>query len=243
MFKKLSLLISGFLFFALSAGAQTLEDELKQADSLFAAQHFTQSFELYQTLYERADHASPVMLLKMAYIKEGLGDITLAQYYLNEYYLATSNELALEKMETLAEAHELEGYNHDDITFLFNIYYKHYNWLLIGVILLTASIFSILIYQKRKQVGSPITTGVFLIMLLISLFYLVNFGKDYNKGLIIKNNTFVLEAPAAGADILDVIQKGHKVSIKGTHDVWSKIGWNGEEVYVKSRSIRPLTIW
>ena len=61
------------------------------------------------------------MLLKIAYIKEGLGDITSAQYYLNEYYLATSNEQALQKMEDLAEANDLKGYQHNDITFFFNI--------------------------------------------------------------------------------------------------------------------------
>jgi hypothetical protein len=243
MFKKLGLVITGLLFLTLSANTQHLEQDLKRADSLFAVQQFTQSFELYQSIYEQAQHASPVMLLKMAYIKEGLGDITLAQYYLNEYYLATSNELALEKMETLAETHALEGYDHDDITFLFNLYYKHYNWLLIGLILLTAVIFTILIYQKKKRTGSPVTTAVFLILLLGSLLYLVNFGKDYNKGIIVKNNTFVMAAPAAGADIVDVIQKGHKVAIKGTHDVWSEIDWDGRQVYVKSKSIRPLTIW
>ena len=223
--------------------SQALETDLKQADSLFSAQQFTQSFELYQNIYLQGDHASPVMLLKMAYIKEGLGDITLAQYYLNEYYLATSNELALEKMENLANANELEGYNHDDITFLFNVYYKNYNWLLIGLIILTAGIFSILIYQKIKKQGNPVTTAVFLLILLVGLFYLVNFGKDYNKGLIIKNNTFVMEAPSAGANIVDVIQKGHKISIKGTHDVYSEIEWDGLSVYVKSKNIRPLTIW
>lgn len=243
MFKKLSVFFSGCLFLSIYVAAQPLENDLKHADSLFSVQQFTQSFDVYQTIYLQGDHASPAMLLKMAYIKEGLGDITLAEYYLNEYYLATSNELALEKMEKLATANELQGYNHDDITFLFNVYYKHYNWLLISLIILTAAIFSILIYQKMKKQGSPTTTAVFLVILLAGLFYLVNFGRDYNKGLIIKNNTFVMAAPSAGATVVDVIQKGHKVAIKGTHDVYAKIEWNGQDVYVKSKSIRSLTIW
>ena len=52
-----------------------------------------------------------------------------------------------------------------------------------------------------------------------------------------------MEAPSAGANIMDVIQKGHKISIKGTHDVYSEIEWDGLNVYVKSKNIRPLTIW
>jgi hypothetical protein len=243
MFKKLTLIISGLILITNLAFAQDLDGTLEQADSLFTEQRFTQSFELYQSLYEEQQYASPAMLLKMAYIKEGLGDITLAQYYLNEYYLATSNDLALQKMENLAETHGLEGYNHDDITFLFNLYYKHYNWLLIGLILLTTAVFTFVLYQRFKLHNKPIPSTLFLVVLLIGLFFLVNFGKDYDKGLVIKNNTFVMSAPAAGADVLDVLQKGHKVEINGSHDVYSEIMWNGEKVYVKTRDLRPLTIW
>ena len=243
MFKKLTLIASGLFFASLFSFAQDLTVTLEQADSLFARQKFTQSFDLYRTLYEEQQYASPAMLLKMAYIKEGLGDITLAQYYLNEYYLATSNDLALQKMEDLADTHGLEGYNHDDITFLFNVYYKNYNWLLIGLIILTAGVFIFVLYQRFRLHNKPIPSTIFLAVLLIGLFYLVNFGKDYDKGLVVKNNTFVMSAPAAGADVLDVLQKGHKVEILGEHDVYSEIIWNGEKVFVKTRDLRPLTIW
>lgn len=243
MFKKLSLIISALLFATIFGFSQDLQANLKQADSLFKEQRFTQSFDLYQQLYESQAHASPAMLLKMAYIKEGLGDIPTAQYYLNEYYLATSNDLALQKMEDLAEAHGLEGYNHNDITFLFNLYYKNYNWLLIGIIGLTALVFLYVLYDRFKLQGRPISSTIFLGILLIVLFYLVNFGRDYDKALVTRSNTFVMAAPSAGSDVLDVIQKGNKLEVNGTYDVWSEVEWNGQTAYVKTRNIKPLTIW
>jgi hypothetical protein len=51
------------------------------------------------------------MLLKMAFVKEGLGDYSNALYYLNLYYLKTYDKKVLKKMENLAERyHKLEGY-------------------------------------------------------------------------------------------------------------------------------------
>jgi len=243
MIKKLRSIIFLFSFTIVSTHAQALDSLLATADSLFANQKYTQSVKLYDSLYEYQQEASPAMLLKMAYIKEGLGDVTGAQYYLNEYYLATSNELALQKMEDLAEANQLEGYQHNDITFFFNLYYKNYNWLIIGLLILTTVLVTVIIVQKRKYQASPWFNSFLLLFLLASLFILVNFGKDYNRGVIIKNNTFIMAAPSSAANLIDVTTKGHKVVVDGKEDVWYKIEWRGQEGYVKAKNVRLLTIW
>ncbi len=243
MIKKLLPIIWFLIFQHLAGFTQGINPLLALADSLFAQQQFTQSFELYDSIYRYRGEASPAMLLKMAYIKEGLGDITAAQYYLNEYYLATANEQALQKMEDLAAANELAGYEHNDITFFFNLYYKNYHWLVIGVIIICLTLFVILIYQKAKFRKPQIVNTFLLLALLAGLFVLVNFGKDYNRGIIIKNNTFIMAAPSAGADLVDVTGKGHKVVVSGKQDVWYKIDWQGQEGYVKAKNVKLLNIW
>jgi hypothetical protein len=243
MVKKLIIILFLSLQSALTINAQSVNHLLTKADSLFVQQQFTQSFELYDSIYKHMQEASPSMLLKMAFIKEGLGDITSAQYYLNEYYLVTSNEQALQKMEDLAEANNLKGYQHNDITFFFNIYYKNYNWLIIGLIIISVMVMGIILYQKNKFKTAPFANGFLLIILLASLFALVNFGKDYNRGVIIKNNTFIMEAPAAGSNLIDITTKGHKVVVSGKKDVWYKIEWQGKDGYVKAKNVKLLTIW
>jgi SH3 domain-containing protein len=243
MIKKLLSIIFVLTFPPQMGLSQTVSPLLQEADSLFSQQQFTQSFLLYDSIYQFEQEASPSMLLKMAYIKEGLGDVTIAQYYLNEYYLATSNELALQKMEDLADANDLTGYQHNDITFFFNLYYKNYNWLVLGLILICLVLFSVIVYQKRKYKTSPWFNGFMLLLLLASLFVLVNFGKDYNRGVIIKNNTFIMAAPSSGADLVDVTTKGHKVIVEGKKDVWYKIEWQDGEGYVKAKNVKLLTIW
>lgn len=242
MNKNIQLFFLLIFLIGTQAFSQPENDALAKADSLFKNQRFTQSFELYDSIYH-LKKASPAMLLKMAYIKEGLGDFTLAQYYLNEYYLATNNDLALTKMESLAKEKELDGYETNDLNFILSLYHKHFQWLALGVFGIALVLFVFFIIQLKKYKFAPRVTSFFLVITLLSLFLLINFGKSYNKALIIKNNTFVMAGPSAGADVLDVITKGNKIKINGKKDVWLKIEWGEETGYVKAHNVRRLSVW
>src|SRR3954469_12839623 len=93
--------------------AQTSSYRLKIADSLYQTKKFTQSFEHYREILNQKQY-TPAMLLKMAYIQEGLGNIGEAMYYLNLYFLVTNDKSALEKMEELAHKFNLQGYETTD---------------------------------------------------------------------------------------------------------------------------------
>jgi hypothetical protein len=242
MIKKNKLFFIILLCFGFQVFSQPKNISLRTADSLFANQKFTQSFEKYDSIY-KLKKASPAMLLKMAFIKEGLGDYTQAQYYLNEYYLATNNDLALNKMANLAKEKNLSGYETNDLNFFMSLYYKHFRWLTMGLFFITLVLFAFFIMQLRKIKKTPPITSFFLTIGLISLFLLINFGKFYNKALIIKNNTFVMAGPSAGADVLDVITKGDKIQIKAQQDVWLRIEWQGKSGYIKANNAQRLNVW
>lgn len=242
MFKKLKLIFLILFLFSFSGYSQSQDNLLAQADSLFQNQRFTQSFDLYDSLYNQ-QAATPAMLLKMAYIKEGLGDYTLAQFYLNEYYLATRNDQALTKMGEIAKEKDLTGYETNDLNFLISLYFKHFQWLVAGVISLSVLLFIFFLIQLLKFRLIPPLTTFFMGLTLIGLFILINFGKPYNKALITKNNTFIMAGPSAGADVIDVIGKGNKVTINKQTDVWLEIKWDGQHGYIKESNVRPLTIW
>src|SRR5688572_27345504 len=84
-------------FFSFS---QTSSFRLKTADSLFQSRQYIQSFEHYEQILKQNQY-TPAMLLKMAYVQEGLKHNGLALYYLNLYYLTTRDKTALEKMSEL----------------------------------------------------------------------------------------------------------------------------------------------
>lgn len=215
-------------------------DNFYRADSLFQAGRYIQAFSQYENLMVEEKVTSPAMLLKMAFIKEGLGQIDEALYYLNIYYLDTTDERALEKMEELANKNDLYGYKTDDFDMVISYYYRYYKEITLVLITLVLFSFSFLIYRKRKSIHRPMGAGFIFIFFLSLLFYQVNFGKDYGKGIISNESTYIMSGPSAGAKVVDIVSLGHRVETRGSQDVWVKIKWEGQNAYVKNKNLRAI---
>jgi uncharacterized protein YgiM (DUF1202 family) len=71
---------------------------------------------------------------------------------------------------------------------------------------------------------------------------MINYGSEYQKGIIMSPGAYLMQAPSSGADLVEVVNKGHRVRIIGKEDVWVKINWNGNIVYVRENNIRPVII-
>jgi hypothetical protein len=180
------------------------------------------------------------MLLKMAYIREGLGDESGALYYLNAYYLQTKNDKAFDKMEELAIQNELKGYEYADQNWFFHVYYKYYYYIVSILFAMTILAFSILLTKKIKYKKRSYYGGIGVVILTTLLFLLVNFGNSYDQGILINDNCYVMAAPSASADVLDIFKAGHRVKILGQEDVWLKIQWGNQIGYVKNGHIKRL---
>src|SRR5687768_6280917 len=85
---------------ASASSAQTSQYRLTVADSLFQLKRYTQSLGHYEEILGQRQY-TPAMLLKMAYVQEGLNHIGPAMYYLNLYYIATNDKSVLTKMDEL----------------------------------------------------------------------------------------------------------------------------------------------
>lgn len=220
--------------------SQELNYDLSVADSLFKKGKYTESFEIYNAILEIGEKVTPAMLLKMAYIKEGLGDHSNALYYLNRYYLKTSNKLALNKMEELSSEHNLRGYSEKDQNIMNHYFHENFNNIIIVLALLVITVFSVAVYRKFNGNRTPIKSSLLGAALLVIIFYLTNFAHTSNQGIIIKQGAFIMSGPSAGASLIDSPQKGHRVTILGEKDVWLQITWNGKTGFIKSQFVRPL---
>jgi hypothetical protein len=213
---------------------------LQQADSLFAAQQYTESSRLYEQLYQQEEVASPAMLLRMAFIQEGLGDYSQSLYYLNEYYLMTYDEEVLSKITTLSEEYNLRGYEFSDIDYIRG-FLKQYQYLFIFLLIAVAMVgLAYFVLKGKKYETKPIGFGVSYLLILSLLFYLTNFSPIPSYGIIVDNNTYLMTAPSAGSDVLIVIPEGHRVKVAGWEDIWAKIEWDGQIAYVREDNLRLL---
>lgn len=239
-FKIIPIFTLFLLSFQKPIQAQEINPELGRADTLFAQKKYTQSFEIYHHLLQSEGKVSPAMLLKMAYIREGLGDYPNALYYLNLYYLRTNNKRALRKMEDIAKKYDLMGYKYTDLEFFLNIFYRYYFTIVLTLSSLLVLLLSYMLYKKRRLHENPGFSLFYTILILMVLLYVVNFGKSYHKGIIIRPNTFLMSGPSAGSKLVAIAGQGHRVKVKGKKDVWVKVEWGDQEAYVRENNLLQI---
>ncbi|WP_439879867.1 SH3 domain-containing protein [Pontibacter sp. MBLB2868] len=231
------------LFLAFStkqAYCQEDKSTLAVADSLFQQQHYTEALGLYETILQKQQLYSPQMLLKMAYIKEGLRDYTGAMYYLHLFYTKEPSRSTLKKMEELALAHRLQGYEYNDLQFFKTQLSKHYMRILELMLLAAVVTVTIMFFSWRKGHQFTKTFKFGFTAYLLFLLYYINFLNLGDAGIIRNNAVAIMSAPSAGATWLATASEGHKVPITGEQDIWYEIRWKGNKAYVRKSNLLEL---
>lgn len=231
-----NLLLVAFLCFqSINSQADTIE--LAQADSLFDQRSFQEAMSLYQKNYQEGVY-SPAMLLKMAFIAEGMKDNENATLYLGKYYDINPDPQIITKIETLTKQKVLEGYDISDSD-RFLIFLSENDQLIIlglsALLLFSMILVVVNVYRKTK---TPVYWPTILLMLL--LFFANNFLSRPNSGLITHSPTLILSDPTGAGELIQRVEPGHKVKIKGSNDIWYKIEWKGNQAYVKKSNVTKL---
>ncbi len=234
------LIILGISFFGSTAmsQAQVLGFRLKQADSLFQVKRYVQSLEHYQTILDQKQY-TPAMLLKMAFIHEGLGHIGPALYCLNLYFARTHDQAVSDKMEELAKKYNLSGYEYSDRNKIFSVYQQYALPISFALAAIAILLMSVILFLKRKK-RNVIFPAVVMVIILISFLIHVNTSHSFSSGIVSHPRTYVMAGPSSGADVIAVIDEGHRFELMGKKDVWLRIKWNGETAFVKENNLLML---
>ena len=230
-------LFLGIFFSCLLSVLWAQNGDLEKGDSLFAQQKYTEAFDEYERVYSNGQ-ASSAMLLKMAFIQDGLGNYPDALFFLNKYYQRSADRMAIGKIEEIAESNDLEGYRYDDIDYflaLINKYQTHLTFLLASVMVL------LLAYIFKKSAGEdrPIAAAIIQLFVIVCLFAVINF-KTSSVGIVTSDNVLLRSGPSAGAEPIDMLDKGHKVKILSQNEIWTQILWDGKEVYVRNGKLKVI---
>lgn len=238
--KKNPIILIIFLFLKMQvAFSQQLDQEVKDADSLFKLKKYTEALKIYEKSYEEKGIYTAQMLIKMAFIHEGLDNFPKTLFYLNQYYLLSNDKNALEKMEDLAEKHQLKGYEYSDFKFIFNLirFYKD-QISFIFIIFIAIAVACILYIKYRRGIVLKVA-AIFTLSLLI-VFFSINFFINYYSPALVTNNTYLMSGPSAGADVLGAMKAGNKITVLGDEDIWMKIAVDGQEGYIRKTNIHLL---
>ena len=229
------LIPTGLVCLTLSVSAQTddVNTTLVLADSLFAQEKYTESLELYRDILNDDKQYTTGMLLKMAFINEGLGDYSKALYLLNMFYSKTSDKRALRKMEELARVHQLDGYQFTDMEFFRTVYKRYYYHIIASLVVIALFVFSLILFRKRRRQHRPILAGICFVFILAVLFGLINFGYGRDRAIVLSEEAYLRAGPSSGANVTEIIGRGHRVEVISKRDVWVKINWNNRPVYIR----------
>ncbi|MEP1034772.1 SH3 domain-containing protein [Ekhidna sp.] len=230
-------LFLGILFSCFFGSLMAQNTDLAEGDSLFLEQKYTEAYDKYRALFQN-DQASAAMLLKMAFIQDGLGNYTEALYFLDKYYRMSADRNVVGKIGELSEANDLSGYSYDDTDYflaLLEKYQLHFTLLLSAIMIML----SVYIFQKSKDKEKPIAAGIIQLIVILCLFAVLNM-KAPPKAIVVSNNTLLRSGPSAGAEPIDMLSKGHKVKVLKRDEVWTQILWDGREVYVRNGKLRLI---
>ena len=211
---------------------------LADADSLFENGKYTEAFETYDSLLQMGN-ASPQMLLKMAFIQEGLQDFTSALYYLSVYYELSGDKKVLGKMTEIASTHQLIGYEFDDIDFIANLYEQYRLYFVIGLLLFSLAMFAVLVYHLR-QGQSVVVPAILQILIITGLFLATNKIFAKQVAIVASDHTILRSAPSAAAEPIEMISKGHRVEVLSEDEVWIKIEWLDREAYLRRGRVKLI---
>jgi hypothetical protein len=211
---------------------------LRKADSLFAIQKFAQAEQLYRFIDFGAKEINPNIYLKLASIQSENNNYAEELYFLTLYHEATNDERILQKTNEIAETHQLKGYELSDFNFLILIY-KQYSFYLFGVLFIIGLyIFGVLLFKRIRLTASPVYQKLYLSLYLMALLLLINLPNSYYRQAITKHDKILLrpEPTSVLAPIYEV-SKGHRINVLGDSDIWLRVLWEGEIVYLKKSDV------
>jgi hypothetical protein len=228
------------LLFSQPVLAQSPSQRLTQADSLFTQHRYTQALGIYENLLTQGQVYSPQMLLKMAYIHEGLQQYTKSMYYLQLYYSKHPSRSVLRKMEEVGLQQHLSGYQYTDWDFFKTQFYKYYAHILELLLAVAVIALTLLFLRWVKKRPIPLNAKVIFLLYLVFLFYFANFLTLGRQGIIQAGNAPIMTAPSAGSSLVAAVGMGHKVRVLGEQDIWYRIEWNDQTAYIRKNNLLLL---
>jgi hypothetical protein len=228
---------SVMIFCASNSKAQN--EKILRADSLFKAKQYTQSFEVYQSVFNEKKY-SPAMLLKMAYINEGLGKIGATLYFLKLYQLATDDDQSLKKAEELASKYKLAGYETNDANRLMNLVSKNMIFIQLALTIVLF-VLGVIIFIQRKKNQNAWGAVAALVLVAAGLFYSNNF--EGPSSVVASNHkTYLMTGPSAGSAVAGIIDEGTLLQSSSQEDVWIKVKWLDKDLYVKENAVLKVCL-
>jgi hypothetical protein len=211
----------------------SLPDSLHRADSLFATGEQIQASHLYEGVLAAGHTATDPMLLKLASISEQQNDVPRLLYYLEVYFDRHPDNAILLRMNEIARANNLSGYEIDDLNYFYLFYRKYGLYFQLFLLIPAIYVFGILVLKavRKEPISGRQKWVVFIYLLLLLIF--TNLPEGVQSGITSQDRVLLRTDPSAAAPVAEVVGRGNKVSILGTKDIYLRVLWHNELYFIR----------
>jgi tetratricopeptide (TPR) repeat protein len=234
LLKKLYLFFIFWTFFSQPVLAQNNSRTLAKADSLFEAGAYEQAYPLYRQVLRQEQLVSNRLLLRMAYIQEGLEHYPAALYYLSLAQARQPRAATWRKMTELAQNYRLTGYTNTWQQQLL-ITIRRYYYRVLQALLVGAVVGGTLLLVRHHQTGTG-WWAVYAGYIGLTVVYLNMFGPE-KVGIVSQSTAALMAAPSPGATWLTTAAAGDRLVVVGQRDIWYEVQWRGQPAYIRRHDL------
>lgn len=226
------------MFYPMAATAQlALPDTLRRADSLFAAGDQVDAAHLYELALAEGHSATDAMLLKLAHAYEQENDVPKLLYYLEVYFERHPDDTVLRRMNDIARANNLSGYETDDLNYFYLFYRKYGIYFLLFLMIPAIYVFGVMMIKVFRKEAIPTRQKWLIFVYLLLLLIFTNLPESVQSGIISHDRVLLRSGPSAAAPIVEIIGRGHKVNILGQKDIYLRVLWHNELYYIRRDNV------
>ena len=221
----------------ISSHSRGNENLLFKGDSLFDLKKYYEAKKYYDSLYFNEELYTNSMLLKLSLIENELGNFEKSIYYLSKYTKNDDNEIVDQNLNKLISENNLETYAKSDYSFLLSIYNDNKQNLVVSFLIILFIIFCLNVIRRNRN-QKMIFIKTFFILAFVTLL-MINIKGGFD-GIILNENTFVMNDPSSGSDVYKLIRKGEKIKIVNETDVWYEVELENQKKYIRKKNILKI---
>ena len=221
----------------ISSHSRGNENLLFKGDSLFDLKKYYEAKKYYDSLYFNEELYTNSMLLKLSLIENELGNFEKSIYYLSKYTKNDDNKIVEQNLNNLISENNLETYAKSDYSFLLRFYNDIKQNIVVSFLIILFIIFCLNVIRRNRNQKIIFIKTFFVLAFVTLLIINIKGGLD---GIILNENTFIMNDPSSGSDVYKLIRKGEKIKIVNETDVWYEVELENQKKYIRKKNILKI---
>ena len=151
--------------------------------------------------------------------------------------IKADNLINLQSLSKIISDNKLTTYDNSDIDFFLKLYLNNKEKLIYSLIFFLMIIFLINLQRTSKNKKIIFIKSFFSIA--ITLIIIINL-KGSAEGIVLYNNTFIMNNPSSGSDVYSLIKKGEKIKIINESEIWYEFKINEQNKFIRKKNILKI---